>query len=129
MTKHDANAIKILDFIRGDDARAGFNLGAEIARAVGLASSQRSPHLQILEREGYLSGVPRSLGPDYHYGSDPDSRTSELVPKATTGEARVVRSSAYAPADVELPGRDRDEAIPDVRAPEASHTPSRRGTR
>ena len=95
MTKHDAERkVKILDFIAATLRARGFPPSVrEIARAVGLASTSAvHHHLQILEREGYLE---RGAAQSRAIRLTPTAAirlglTSELVPQATTGDARVV---------------------------------------
>src|SRR4029077_12288885 len=95
VTMHDAERkVKILDFIAATLRARGFPPSVrEIARAVGLASTSAvHHHLQILEREGYLE---RGAAQSRAIRLTPTAAirlglTSELVPQATTGDARVV---------------------------------------
>ena len=120
MTKHDADRkVKILDFIAATLRARGFPPSVrEIARAVGLASTSAvHHHLQILEREGYLE---RGAAQSRAIRLTPTAAirlglTSELVPQATTGDARVVadhRRDRGRRTDRGLSGRDRDDGHP-----------------
>jgi len=133
VTKHDAERkVKILDFIAATLRARGYPPSVrEIASAVGLASTSAvHHHLQILEREGYLERgtaqsraerIPQSrairLTPKtaIHLGL-----TSELVPQATAGDARVVPIIGEIAAGGPIEAyQDASEtmAIPDILAP------------
>ena len=125
MTKHDAERkVKILDFIAATLRARGFPPSVrEIARAVGLASTSAvHHHLQILEREGYLE---RGAAQSRAIRLTPTAAirlglTSELVPQATTGDARVVPIIGEIAAGGPIEAyQDATEtmAIPDVLAP------------
>jgi SOS regulatory protein LexA len=133
VTKHDAERkVKILDFIAATLRARGYPPSVrEIARAVGLASTSAvHHHLQILEREGYLErgtaqsraeGIPQSrairLTPKTAISL---GLTSELVPQATAGDARVVPIIGEIAAGGPIEAyQDASEtmAIPDVLAP------------
>ena len=125
MTKHDADRkVKILDFIAATLRARGFPPSVrEIARAVGLASTSAvHHHLQILEREGYLE---RGAAQSRAIRLTPTAAirlglTSELVPQATTGDARVVPIIGEIAAGGPIEAyQDATEtmAIPDVLAP------------
>ena len=130
VTKHDAERkVKIVDFIAATLRARGYPPSVrEIARAVGLASTSAvHHHLQILERDGYLE---RAVGPD----NVPLARairltptaairlglTSELVPQATTAEARVLPIVGEIAAGGPIEAyQDASEtmAVPDILAP------------
>jgi len=125
VTKHDAERkVKILDFIAATLRARGFPPSVrEIARAVGLASTSAvHHHLQILEREGYLE---RGAAQSRAIRLTPTAAirlglTSELVPQATTGDARVVPIIGEIAAGGPIEAyQDATEtmAIPDVLAP------------
>ena len=125
MTKHDAERkVKILDFIAATLRTRGYPPSVrEIARAVGLASTSAvHHHLQILEREGYLE---RGAAQSRAIRLTPTAAiqlglTSELVPQATTGDARVVPIIGEIAAGGPIEAyQDATEtmAIPDILAP------------
>ena len=119
MTKHDAERkVKILDFIAATLRARGYPPSVrEIARAVGLASTSAvHHHLQVLEREGYLERAIR-LTPTAAIRL---GLTSELVPQATTGDARVVPIIGEIAAGGPIEAyQDASEtmAVPDMLAP------------
>ena len=125
VTKHDAERkVKILDFIAATLRARGYPPSVrEIARAVGLASTSAvHHHLQILEREGYLE---RGAAQSRAIRLTPTAAirlglTSELVPQATTGDARVVPIIGEIAAGGPIEAyQDATEtmAIPDILAP------------
>jgi repressor LexA len=125
VTKHDAERkVKILDFIAATLRARGFPPSVrEIARAVGLASTSAvHHHLQILEREGYLE---RGAAQSRAIRLTPTAAirlglTSELVPQATTGDARVVPIIGEIAAGGPIEAyQDASEsmAVPDLLAP------------
>jgi repressor LexA len=125
VTKHDAERkVKILDFIAATLRARGYPPSVrEIARAVGLASTSAvHHHLQVLEREGYLE---RGAAQSRAIRLTPTAAirlglTSELVPQATTGDARVVAIIGEIAAGGPIEAyQDATEtmAIPDVLAP------------
>src|SRR5436190_2928989 len=125
VTKHDAERkVKILDYIAATLRARGYPPSVrEIARAVGLASTSAvHHHLQILEREGYLE---RGAAQSRAIRLTPTAAirlglTSELVPQATTGDARVVPIIGEIAAGGPIEAyQDATEsmAIPDVLAP------------
>jgi repressor LexA len=125
VTKHDADRkVKILDYIAATLRARGYPPSVrEIARAVGLASTSAvHHHLQILEREGYLE---RGAAQSRAIRLTPTAAirlglTSELVPQATTGDARVVPIIGEIAAGGPIEAyQDATEtmAIPDVLAP------------
>jgi len=125
VTKHDADRkVKILDFIAATLRARGYPPSVrEIARAVGLASTSAvHHHLQILEREGYLE---RGAAQSRAIRLTPTAAirlglTSELVPQATAGDARVVPIIGEIAAGGPIEAyQDATEtmAIPDILAP------------
>jgi repressor LexA len=125
VTKHDAERkVKILDYIAATLRARGFPPSVrEIARAVGLASTSAvHHHLQILEREGYLE---RGAAQSRAIRLTPTAAirlglTSELVPQATTGDAKVLPLIGEIAAGGPIEAyQDATEtmAIPDILAP------------
>jgi repressor LexA len=125
VTKHDAERkVKILDFIAATLRARGYPPSVrEIARAVGLASTSAvHHHLQILEREGYLE---RGAAQSRAIRLTPTAAirlglTSELVPQATTAEARVLPIVGEVAAGGPIEAyQDAGEtmAVPDLLAP------------
>jgi repressor LexA len=126
VTKHDAERKhKILDYIAATLRARGYPPSVrEIARAVGLASTSAvHHHLQILVRDGYLERSEGSLSRAIRLTPSAALRlglSSELVPQATTADARVLPVIGEIAAGGPIEAyRDASEtiAVPDMLAP------------
>jgi repressor LexA len=125
VTKHDAERkLRIIDFIAATLRSRGYPPSVrEIARAVGLASTSAvHHHLQILEREGYLE---RGAAQSRAIRLTPTAAlrlglSHELVPQATTADARVLPIIGEIAAGGPIEAyQDATEtmAVPDLLAP------------